>query len=514
MPKYYLYARKSTDTEDKQVRSIEDQLNVLRKLAKEENIEISEEFVERRSAKTPGRVIFNEMLAKLQSKQASGILCWKLDRLARNPVDAAQVQWLLQENTIDHIRTYERSYYPSDNVMMMNMEFGIANQYIRDLSANTKRGLYEKARRGIYPCLAPIGYLNDLRNKTIIVDKHKAPIIKATFQRYSEDRSTLVDIAVFLFAQGIHTKKIQRINSTGNKPMKRDQVSYILSNPFYAGLFRYGGELHEGKHQPLISKQLFDQVQAILKKRSNLKSSSSNPKPLCGLFTCGECGRSITAETKTKHQKNGNTHEYLYYRCTKKNTNCSQSFIRGEVLDEQLSIALKEFVLPKDWAKELTIMADKDELEANQSTVELTQRLKSKIESINQKLEYLFEMYLNQDIEREKYLKEKNALVSEKKSFEEKITDFEQNQNSWLEPLREWLKYAQTVNEIAISPDLNMKKSAAKKIFGSNLYLRNKEIEFTPEKQWAALAAARESFYENPECFNLVGRVGFEPTTN
>ena len=143
---YFLYARKSTDTEDKQVRSIDDQLAVLRSLAKEENLIVSEEFVEKQSAKTPGRPIFNEMLTKLNKGQAQGIIGWKLDRLARNPVDAAQISWMLQEGKIQHIQTYDRSYYPEDNVLIMSMEFGMANQYIRDLSTNTKRGMYEKAK--------------------------------------------------------------------------------------------------------------------------------------------------------------------------------------------------------------------------------------------------------------------------------------------------------------------------------------------------------------------------------
>ena len=87
MTNYFLYARKSTDVEDKQVRSIDDQLAVLRALAKEENINIVQEFIEKQSAKKPGRSVFNEMLDRIEKGEAQGIICWKLDRLARNPVD-------------------------------------------------------------------------------------------------------------------------------------------------------------------------------------------------------------------------------------------------------------------------------------------------------------------------------------------------------------------------------------------------------------------------------------------
>ena len=514
MTNYFLYARKSTDVEDKQVRSIEDQLAVLKSLAKEQRLTITDEFIEKQSAKRPGRPAFAGMLARIGTGQAQGIICWKLDRLARNPVDAAQIEWLLQEGTIKHIQTPERSYYSADNVMLMNVEFGIANQYIRDLSTNTKRGLYQKAKRGEYPGLAPLGYLNDLRSKTIVIDKQTAPAVKQAFQRYAQNRFSLEDISVFLFSHGIETKKTKQGNSLGGKPFKRDQARYILSNPFYCGLFRYGGELYQGKHQPIVTKQLFDQVQKVLKQRGKVTRQINDPKPLCGLFHCGECGRMITAEVRIKHQKNGNSHSYLYYHCTKKNTKCSQPHIRGEELDSQLSNILKTFIMPKDWAKELEAMADKDGREATQTTAAFVQDLRSKIEDIDRKQERLFQGYLDQDIEPERYRQEKNKLTLEKKTLSEQITRLEQKQTAWLEPLKAWLKDATNLGEITLSPELHPKKSAAQKIFGSNLFLKNQKIEFTPQTQWAALSAALQKVGKVPLCNILVGPAGIEPATN
>src|SRR3989344_6237731 len=133
---YFLYARKSTDIDDKQVLSIESQLSELRTLAKREGLEIVAEFTEKRTAKFPGRPIFNDMMNRIQTGEAQGIICWKLDRLARNPVDDGLVSWLLQQATIERIATPERSYYPADNVLLMSVEFGMAHQYIRDLAVN------------------------------------------------------------------------------------------------------------------------------------------------------------------------------------------------------------------------------------------------------------------------------------------------------------------------------------------------------------------------------------------
>ena len=171
MINYFLYARKSTDVEDKQVLSIESQLAELRDVAKRENLNIADEFIEKRSAKMPGRPIFNDMLRRIQTGEAQGIICWKIDRLARNPVDGGQIQWLLQQGVIQHIQTHDRSHYPNDNVLMMSVELGMANEYIRQLSANTARGLRQKARQGDFPGKAPFGYINNPAIKKISLQK-------------------------------------------------------------------------------------------------------------------------------------------------------------------------------------------------------------------------------------------------------------------------------------------------------------------------------------------------------
>ncbi|MCL4405355.1 recombinase family protein [Patescibacteria group bacterium] len=505
MLNYFLYARKSTDVEDKQVRSIDDQLAVLRSIARDEGLSVVSEFVEKQSAKTPGRPMFNGMLDRIEKGEAQGILCWKLDRLARNPIDAARVQWLLQQGVITHIRTSDRSYYPSDNVILMGFEFGMANQYIRDLSQNTKRALLEKAKRGEYPGPAPVGYLNDPRTKTVVIDRRKAKAMRAAFELYAENRSTLTDVSAFLAKNGI-------IADTGSL-LRKDRITYILSNPFYTGLFRYAGEIYEGKHQPLVPKKLWDKVQEVLESRSRPRESGKNdPAPLCGLLRCAECGCSITAEEKTKRQKNGNVHHYTYYHCTKKRGPCSEPSIRGEELEGQLTSILKEYALPKEWALELSKMADRDEEEALQSVAASSQAVKAELMAVSQKLKRLRSLYIDEDISQEEYLADKEELLSRKKTLEGKLADLKGGRIGWLEPLRGWIKDASNVDEIAVSPSLQDKKSSAQKIFGSNLSLKNRRIEFNPIKPYAALRAAREKIGQIDESLIFVRREGFEPS--
>lgn len=339
MPKYFLYARKSTDVEDKQVLSIEGQLAELREIAKRDDLQITEEFVEKQSAKKPGRPLFNDMLCRIERGEAQGIVCWKIDRLARNPVDGGQIQWLLQQGVICNIQTHDRSYLPNDNVLMMSVELGMANEYIRQLSANTSRGLKHKARMGIYPGLAPFGYINNPLTKTVNVERKNAKLIKKTFAMYATGKVRLEDLADLWEKAGVLSK--------GNRRVHISRLSFILQNPFYYGHFRYCREIHEGKHEPIITKDLYDRANAVLRGRGRVPNIENDPAPYCGLLRCGECGMGITAETREKHQKNGNVHHYVYYRCTRKNRahKCHEAPVRSEVLDRQLSALMADYAM-------------------------------------------------------------------------------------------------------------------------------------------------------------------------
>lgn len=174
MIKFIGYIRKSTDTEDRQVLSLESQENELRRLAQASGIELVDILKESRSAKKLGRPVFAQMMKMINSGKAEGILCWKLDRLARNFIDGGLIIDSLQKSIIKEIKTSEGSHFPNDNVLMIAMQFGTANQYSRDISTNVKRGNRTKLEKGEWPNCAPFGYVNDKINKTIKVDKKKS----------------------------------------------------------------------------------------------------------------------------------------------------------------------------------------------------------------------------------------------------------------------------------------------------------------------------------------------------
>ena len=425
---YFLYARKSTDVEDKQVLSIEAQLTELRNYAKLENLSIIEEIVEKKSAKAPGRPLFNSMITRIEAGEANGIIGWNPDRLARNSVDGGKIIYLLDTGRIVALKFPTFWFEPTpQGKFMLNIAFGQSKYYVDSLAENTRRGLRQKVRRGEYPGPAPVGYLNDSRTKTVVVDKKKSVIIKEAFELYAKNESRLDDISTFLANKGLITK--------GGKRFHRDKITFILTNPFYYGHFRYLGEVHEGKHQPVITKQLFDQVQEVFTMRGRpYQKPKYDSQALRGLFKCS-CSMMITGELRTKHQKNGNEHRYVYYHCTRKHKTirCSEPAVREEALDRQLSSLIKQTALPTAWADKMREKLESDKADSAQSVSAFVQTTKDQVSVINQKLQRLLDGYLDQLIDQEIYKAEKNKLVSQKKSLEEYLITLERTQTGWVE---------------------------------------------------------------------------------
>ncbi len=177
--KYFLYARKSSDAEDRQVLSIDSQIRELREYARKEGLQIIKEYTESRTSKKPGRKVFNKMLLDIEAGEADGIVAWHPDRLARNSIDGGKILFLIDTGMI---RDLQFPTFRFDNTaygkFMLNIAFGQSKYYIDNLSENVKRGIREKLNRGEFPGWAPLGYLNDTRKHTIIVDNDKASLLK------------------------------------------------------------------------------------------------------------------------------------------------------------------------------------------------------------------------------------------------------------------------------------------------------------------------------------------------
>ena len=285
--RYFLYVRKSTEGEDHQIKSLEDQDSVLKALARRDGLRLIERFAEARSAKKPNnRPEFERMLSMLQQGKADAILCWHINRLSRNPIESGQLQWLLQQGVIKEIRTPDRVYRPEDNALLMAVETGMANQYVRDLSNDLRRAASEKADRGWYPHRSKHGYLVNPETKDIEANPKTFPLLRQAWENLASGAFTAPQVGQQLTEWGLRVKanRTKRI-----QPMSRSTLYRLFSEPFYMGYFRFKGELLPGKHPAMVSKAEFEAVQRIIKRKAKTKPQRK-AFAFTGFIRCGTCG--------------------------------------------------------------------------------------------------------------------------------------------------------------------------------------------------------------------------------
>ncbi len=485
--KYFLYIRKSTDEDDRQVLSLEAQETELKEFALRENLPIAATFRESQTAKEPGRPIFNDMLKRMENGEAEGILAWHPDRLARNSIDGGRIIFLIDTGKIKSLKSPTFWFEPTpQGKFMLNIAFGQSKYFVDNLSENTKRGLRQKLRRGELPGYAPLGYLNDLRTHTLVKDPERFRLVRKLFELYATGNYSLKDLRKLITSAGLLSRK-KNMLSVSN-------IQSILSNSFYYGVFKYNGELYDGKHEPMISKKLFEACQKVMADRSRPKKPSQKEYPFRNMLVCGECGCAITSETQKGHN---------YYRCTKKrDKKCSQKYIREEVLAEEVANELQKVSLSSAWAEWMLTELNKEEAEAAQSGAVFAQNLKDKIKELEGKLDLLLDAHLDGTISREEYITKKEKIINEKSELAQKLKDFERNGNHWLEPARQFILAAQQAKIIALQENPVAGRDFLKRI-GSNRFLLSQKVAIEPKKSWQILynlpAEARSAEATNAE---------------
>ena len=467
--KFFIYARKSTDTEDRQVRSINDQIAELRDLAKKENLEIVDLLVEKQTAKKPGRPVFAEMLKRLEAGEATGILAWHPDRLARNSVDGGQIIYLVDTGVVQELKFPTFWFDPTpQGKFMLSIAFGQSKYYIDNLSENIKRGHRQKLKNGLWPQMAPLGYLNNKATKMVYVNTEKAPLIKKAFEAYASGKYSLKELRKIISDFGLV--------GTKGKLLSVSNFQYLLQNPFYYGLIRYNGEYFEGKHEPIIAKKLFDEVQEVMKRKSKPQKADKLKFFLYrGFFKCGECGFTITADKKIK--KSGR--KYVYYYCTKKNPNhvCTQNvFTREEKISAQINEAIQKVSLPNNEADWLIDALTKEKEQTAQTESFFAQKIKDEIKTIDEKLEKLMNAYLESALNLAEYREAKNQLVNQKQLLKDKLTAFEQKSNNRFELAAKFLNMVRQAKIIAYKENPEGSRDFLKKI-GSNFRLSGQKLE-------------------------------------
>lgn len=505
--RFALYVRKSSESEDRQVLSIESQIEHLQEYAQKNRILIRKIYEDSASAHKPdNRPQFTQMLKDIHRKKIDGILCWKADRLARNLAEGGEIIQILQTHCLKIITTPYQSYFPQSNMLMLTIEFGVANQYSLDLSKNVKRGNTTKLKAGGWCGVAPVGYLNDRINKTIIKDPERFHYVRKIFQLYQTGNYSMADLCTI--ARDKWDFKSLKRSKSGGKHLVTSTLYQMLKNPFYAGWVRSGGVVAKGKHTPIITPEEFEKIQKLLARKTTRKYKLNHAHilPYKGLMVCKECGGAITAQKKTKYKcpKCGTRHcsqnpkqcscghmitqetikngkHYFYYHCTKKKgcskigwAKCKQPYVSQQNIEDQIQDYISQLT---PFNQPFIYWVSENLSRQNQKSIKLQSlkinELRQQTIRLDQKIENLIQLAIDGSIDSEELKTQRFALEQKKEHIHSKIIQL--NSRAKKLDVEKTCKQLQALTQQFKNLPATKKKQILQKV-GSNHFLNGKNL--------------------------------------
>ena len=401
---YYAYTRVSDARQGEGV-SLKQQLDAIERYAAKQDLKIAEHFEEQKTAAKRGRPVFSKMLRLLKTGKASGVLMHKIDRSARNLKDWAELGELIDSGTEVHFVNESLDLSSRGGRLSADIQAVVAADYIRNLREETKKGFYGRLKQGFYPMPAPLGYLDAGAGKPKTPDPQRAPLIKKAFELYSTGKYSQVALGEELYQLGLRKKNGKRLD--------QNTLGRILRSPFYMGLIHIekNNETYLGVHQPLISKNLFEQVQRVLS--GNFTGVRiSHDFPFRQLFWCKLCGRSLIPETQKGH---------VYYRC--QNKRCPTKGIRQEPMEQGIIEKIVGVDLSPEQHDYLKQKFDEFQQNWGQKSQQAIEAEEIQLSQVKDRLNRLTDAYLDNAVDRETFEQRKTALLMERRGVEDRIQD-------------------------------------------------------------------------------------------
>ncbi|MFA6521592.1 MAG: recombinase family protein [Candidatus Gracilibacteria bacterium] len=489
MKKLIFYKRKSTDTEDKQQLSLEGQTEEVKRYLglrdsnlNGEQYQIAKTIEESMSAKRTGRPGFNEMVDLLNARVYDGVIAYKMDRLTRNFTDLGTLSDLVQYGGKAIILTDSGLIKNNaTDLFTLGINVCVAKKKVDDLSEDTKRGMKQKAALGWFPGYAPTGYLNTqnkARMNIIIIDSERGPCVEKAFKFYATGLYSLASLSDLLNKEGFKTRDDTSLSKTS--------LESILKNPFYYGYFRNNGGLVKGLHEPLVTKELWDQVQAMLEGRS---VCTLKPRSLVyeyrGVLRCAECGCLVTAQ-KTKG--------IVYYRCSKSRGRCNQPYIQEKDLKPQLEAIFEQLYIPQERIDSLKVQLRNLYDEEVRCSVDSESNIKRQLTDLKTQKKQLFEKIISGKINSDDpMLKEFEVELGKKiMDAENELLKMATGAKNWLEESSNLLKLCQQAKRI-FEAATHDEKQQLLKFVSSNLVLDRKKVLVDYKKPFASIVEAAKS---------------------
>lgn len=510
--KYAMYVRKSTEGDDRQVHSINDQIEVLTELASRYDIKVSRTniFKESRSARKPNnRPEFDRLIESIEAGKIQGIVVWKLDRLSRNPTESGLLQQLLQDNKIRHIRTPEREYYPQDNAVIFSVETSIGNQYVRDLSDNVKRGMRNAVRNGRIAGVAPAGYINRQidQRKFIEKDPERWDLIRKAFDVFLTGNYTVMEVRQMLDEWGYMSLKRRK---RGGTPISRSSIYSILNNRRYMGKVPHPDYPDDpnydtdGDFEAMITLEEFERVQSLLGNKTRVKNVSQKHFELKGLLRCGNCDCAVTAHKIPKKLVNGKINYHTYYHCTRKKEPCNQKGVPEATLFAQIDELLGQYEInPKlyQWGLDAIKEIAKSEIEQRD---DIQQMQFATIDQLQKQLDKLVDLVTDNTISSDTYKRKSEPLEAELARRQQEQKDTAERVKNWYEIIGFTLERLNNATDQFRNGDLSTRRDILLSI-GCNPTLLDKTISIEPNS-W--LIPLRDNLPKIKSELNKVETVG------
>lgn len=487
MPAHVIYARKSTESEDKQVLSIDSQIQELQLVARKRGLSVAEVLTESKSAKAPGRPIFGNLMKRVHRGEIAGVLCWKMDRLARNHFDTGQVLQALADGKLPMVITSDRTYTADGNDRFLgNFELGMATKYIDDLRQNVKRGNRARFQRGWPNFRPPHGYLEDPRTKTIVRDPERWDLVKRMWDELLTKRMRPIQILRASREEwGFRTRKTAK---TGGRPLSASQLYRLFANPFYMGKIRLtSGETYQGAHEPMISSHQWERAQAIIGRPGKARPAK-HEFTYAGLLRCGSCGSILTPEAHIKPSGN----RYVYYRChgPSRFKPCREPAIAEKSLETAISMFLHKSAIDQEaaeWFEDNVgsmVKTDTGQLRAAKESVEKA------LQATASEAEALLNLRLRGQVDDETYDRKRIEIADRQTTLRLKLQERQLTEDDLLARLQQILNFSLSAPYVFAKASPVQRREIVEATT-SNWRVKGREPLYVAKNPFSILAEAR-----------------------